>query len=206
MTVSRPPTTLLGEWCATLLPWGHPTANPAGQRADAAPGVDAAGAGHERTVADRWRSPQPRAAHQAPAAFIDGELRQMHNERFASTANRSVVGIMNEFTHWPTPTGTPSPSLTLHPLSERLASTPCSPPYRRHTSPDLSFGRYCFDLVAVRRGQPSPICRGSNVKFRADEQARSCKSKARGRADRNPAGYRDVCLHRLWFLAGPERW
>jgi hypothetical protein len=38
------------------------------------------------------------AAHQTPQAVIDEELRQMRDHRLAKTANRSVVGIMNEFT------------------------------------------------------------------------------------------------------------
>jgi hypothetical protein len=60
----------------------------------------------------------------------------MHDLRFDSTANRSVVGIMNEFTHLADIHRRTEPSFTLRQLSERLASTPCSPLYRRHTSPD----------------------------------------------------------------------
>src|SRR3954453_22153207 len=76
------------------------------------------------------------AADRAPAAFIEGELRQMHHQRFASTANRSVVGIMNDFTHLADTYRHADPNLTPLELSQRLASTPCSPLYRRHTSPD----------------------------------------------------------------------
>jgi hypothetical protein len=38
------------------------------------------------------------AAHGVPVAVIDEEQRQMRHRRLAKTANRSVVGIMNEFT------------------------------------------------------------------------------------------------------------
>ena len=38
------------------------------------------------------------AAHGTPDAVIDEEQRQMRDRRLAKTANRSVIGIMNEFT------------------------------------------------------------------------------------------------------------
>ena len=38
-------------------------------------------------------------AYQAPAVVIDDELSQMRDCRFGPTANRSVVGIMNEFAY-----------------------------------------------------------------------------------------------------------
>jgi hypothetical protein len=38
------------------------------------------------------------AAHGTPRAVVDSELRQMRDCRLAKTANRSVVGVMNEFT------------------------------------------------------------------------------------------------------------
>jgi hypothetical protein len=39
------------------------------------------------------------AAHATPDAIIDEGLRQMQDCRIAKTANRSVLGIMNEFTY-----------------------------------------------------------------------------------------------------------
>jgi hypothetical protein len=63
--------------------------------------------------------------------------------RLAKTANRSVVGIMNEFTllaeAW-RDAGAPD----LQELSLRLAETPCGPLYQRHISP----GRELAALVA----------------------------------------------------------
>ncbi len=41
------------------------------------------------------------AAHGAPQAIIEGELWQMRKHRLAKTANRSVVGVMNEFARLP---------------------------------------------------------------------------------------------------------
>ena len=39
------------------------------------------------------------AAHATPITVIDEELRHMRDCRLARTSNRSVVGIMNEFTY-----------------------------------------------------------------------------------------------------------
>jgi hypothetical protein len=54
----------------------------------------------------------------------------------AKTSNRSVVGMMNEFTFLAEAhlgTGTQPDLLG---LSVRLAGTPCGPLYKRHVSPD----------------------------------------------------------------------
>jgi hypothetical protein len=60
----------------------------------------------------------------------------MRDRRLAKTANRSVVGIMNEFTYLAGAYrgGTAAPDLLA--LAMRLAATPCSPLYSRHVSPD----------------------------------------------------------------------
>jgi hypothetical protein len=56
--------------------------------------------------------------------------------RLAKTANRSVVGIMNEFTFLADAyrSGMPVPDLLA--LAMRLAATPCGPLYSKHVSPD----------------------------------------------------------------------
>jgi hypothetical protein len=76
------------------------------------------------------------AAHTADAGFIAAELAEMGQLRLAKTSNRSVVGMMNEFTFLAEAhlgTGT-QPNLLG--LSVRLAGTPCGPLYKRHVSPD----------------------------------------------------------------------
>ena len=70
------------------------------------------------------------------AAVADGELGQMNDCRFAPTANRSVVGIMTEFAFLADVYRRNDPDLDLLHMAMRLASTPCSPLYHRHTSPD----------------------------------------------------------------------
>ena len=76
------------------------------------------------------------AAHGTPRAVIDRELRQMRDCRLAKTANRSVVGVMNEFTFLAGAYRDGASAPDLLPLAMRLAATPCGPLYGRHISPD----------------------------------------------------------------------
>jgi hypothetical protein len=89
-------TTVLGQWYATALFWkpqvalfvNEPTLLPV-----LLPLAPAA------TLLARFphQAAAVLAAHGAPDTIISQELRQMHDRRIATTANRSVVGIMNEF-------------------------------------------------------------------------------------------------------------
>lgn len=76
------------------------------------------------------------AAHNAAAGYVTPEASEMDQFRLAKTANRSVVGIMNEliFLADAYTEGIDQPDL--HALSLRLAETPCGPLYKRHISPD----------------------------------------------------------------------
>ena len=76
------------------------------------------------------------AAHRAPRSVIDEEHSQMRDCRFGPTANRSVVGVMNEFTRLAEVYRAMNPGQGLLELAMRLATTPCSPLYCRHGSPD----------------------------------------------------------------------
>ena len=75
------------------------------------------------------------AAHGIPDAVIDEEQRQMRDRRLAKTANRSVVGIMSEFTHLAEAYRGNTPVPDLLALAMRLAATPCGPLYSKHVSP-----------------------------------------------------------------------
>jgi len=68
--------------------------------------------------------------------FIEAEVAQMADCRLAPTTNRSVVGIMNEFTRLAETYRAARGQQNLIPLAVRLAETPCGPLYRRHISPD----------------------------------------------------------------------
>ena len=128
-------TTLMGQWYATAMFWkpqaalfvNEPTLLPV-----LMPLAPAA------TLLARFpqQAAAVLAAHGAPGAVIDEEQRQMRDRRLAKTANRSVVGIMNEFTFLAESYrgGTPAPDLLA--LAMRLATTPCGPLYSKHVSPD----------------------------------------------------------------------
>jgi hypothetical protein len=75
-------------------------------------------------------------AHQVPKTFIADEVRNMQDCRFATTANRGVVGIMNEFTKLAEIYARGSARPDLLALSLRLATTPGSPLYAKNVSPD----------------------------------------------------------------------
>ncbi|MBQ0905616.1 hypothetical protein KBX63_27110 [Micromonospora sp. U21] len=74
-------------------------------------------------------------AHQVPKTFIADELRHMQDYRFATTTNRSVVGIMNEFTKLAGIYTDDSAHPNLVTLSLRLATTR-GLLYAKNVSPD----------------------------------------------------------------------
>ena len=128
-------TTLTGQWYATALFWKPHVALFVSEPALLPVLMPLAPAA---TLLARF--PQQLAAvltaHATPQAVIDEELRQMRDHRLAKTANRSVVGIMNEFTFLASSYRADTPAPDLLALAIRLASTPCSPLYSRHVSPD----------------------------------------------------------------------
>jgi hypothetical protein len=83
------------------------------------------------------------AVHGLDAAFISAEIAEMVDVVLGPTRNRSVVGIMNEFTFL----AGRSAEDDLLALSVRLAGTPCGPLFRRHVSPD----RELHGAVAAHR-------------------------------------------------------
>jgi hypothetical protein len=128
-------TTLMGQWYATAVFWrpqvalfvSEPTLLPV-----LMPLAPAA------TLLARF--PQQAAAvltaHGTPQAVINEELGQMRHCRLAKTANRSVVGIMNEFIFLAEADRGDTSAPDLLALAMRLAQTPCGPLYSRHVSPD----------------------------------------------------------------------
>lgn len=128
-------TTLLGQWYATALFWRPQVALFVSERTLLPVLMPLAPAA---TLLARF--PQHAAsaltAHGTPQAVIDEELRQMRDYRFAKTANRSVVGIMNEFTYLAEAYRDDTLEPDLLALAIRLAATPCGPLYSKHISPD----------------------------------------------------------------------
>lgn len=86
-------------------------------------------------------------AHQVPDLIIDQEREHMRTCELGSTVNRSVVGVMNEFTRLGEIFHDADPAVGLSELALRLSRTPCGPLYRRNVSPDR-------ELAAVVRTMP----------------------------------------------------
>jgi hypothetical protein len=128
-------TTQLGEWYATVLPWRPritllvnettllPVLIPL---APAATWLGRVG-GQVAAVLE---------AHSTPAGFIAEELTHMREYALGPTANRSVVGVMNEFAFLADVHRGNGGVVDLLELAVRLAATPCGPLYRRNISPD----------------------------------------------------------------------
>lgn len=68
--------------------------------------------------------------------FVAAETETTTGARWAKTANRSIVGMMNEFTFLAEADRAHERSEDLVSMAVRLAGTPCSPLYKRHFFPD----------------------------------------------------------------------
>ena len=140
-------TTRLGSWCATVLFWPPQVAlfvsettpvlltfAPAATVLARLPGT------LERVLAD----------HGVGWAFIDDESPAMSDIRLAKTANRSVVGVVNEFTYLAGAYAEGQTTVDLDGLSLRLAHTPCGPLYRTHISPGRALAAAVTDAETAR--------------------------------------------------------
>ncbi|WBB69114.1 hypothetical protein [Micromonospora sp. WMMD812] len=128
-------TTLLGPWYATALFWRPRLALLVNERTLLPALLPLAPV---RSIPDRIPDEIATVldAHRVPRAITVDELRNMQDCRFAPTASRSVVGIMNEFSKLAEIYANGSARTNLVALSLRLARTPCSPLYGKNVSPD----------------------------------------------------------------------
>ena len=125
IAVSLPPsTTALGNWYATVLFWKPQLALLVNERTLLPVLMPLAPAS---TLAARF--PAELAAildrHGASRAFIEREVAQMSDVVLAKTANRSIVGTMNEFSFLVEGYREYLETSDLVTLSMRLAETPC---------------------------------------------------------------------------------
>jgi hypothetical protein len=150
--------TALGAWYATVLRWRRPVALLVNEPTLLPLLMPLAPA---RTLLARIPGAVAEllAAYRLPTPFIDAERAAMGEVRLAPTANRSVVGVLNEFTFLAdihradvrradvrcSEIGRADAGGLLQ-LSLRLAGTPLGPLYQRHVSPD----RELAALVAER--------------------------------------------------------
>jgi hypothetical protein len=133
VTPGETSTTVLGAWYATVLRWRRPAALLV----------------NELTLLPLVMPPAPvktllnrlpdalaelLSAHRVPAPLIDAERAQALEHRLAATANRSLVGVMNEFAYLADLDRADNADLMR--LSMRLATTPCGRLFHRHVSPD----------------------------------------------------------------------
>ena len=81
------------------------------------------------------------SAHGVSQNFIEIELAQMLELNFAKTANRSVVGTMNEFTYSADFYREEFGVGDLLGIALRLSQTPCSPLYDRGITPERELKR-----------------------------------------------------------------
>lgn len=145
---------MLGAWCATLLRWRPAVALFVNESTLLPVFVPLAPA---RTLLGRFPTAvaDVLAALRVPSEVIDVVIIEMAEVQVAPTANRSVVGVMNEF-------GYLAESVRdgyvddLLGLSVRLAATPCSPLYRGHVSPDRELAAFVAEHTALDSGPPSP--------------------------------------------------
>ncbi len=82
------------------------------------------------------------AAHGMSKGVIDAELVAMSEGVTRRTANRSMVGMLVEFTFLTGHHRREAPGLDLTQLSVDLARTPCSPLCKLHVSPDRELAAY----------------------------------------------------------------
>lgn len=133
-------TTYLGNWYATTLFWKPQVALLVNERTllpvlmPLAPAAELA-----------LRFPEHLASvlldHGAPRALIEYELTAMLDFQYDKTANRSLVGMLNQFTYLAEGYRDYNQTTDLRWLSMKLSETPCSPLYKRAISPDRELRR-----------------------------------------------------------------
>lgn len=129
------PSTMLGNWYANALFWRPQVALLVSERTLLPVFIPLAPAS---ALAERFPGQLGLVleAIGVPDDFVAQELLVMEHASFAKTANRSVVGSMNDFAHLAEYHRDAGEAADLVSLSASLAESPCSPLYQSHTSPD----------------------------------------------------------------------
>jgi hypothetical protein len=131
----RAGTTRLGNWYATALFWKPQMALVVNERTllpVLLPLAPAATLAQRFPIALR----EVLRALDMPAEFIASEISGMGEVVYAKTANRSVLGVMNEFVYLAEGYRDQDGSVDPVGLSLRLAGTPCGPLYKGAVFPD----------------------------------------------------------------------
>jgi len=141
------PTTVLGDWYATVLVWNRQVGlfvNESTLLPVLLPFAPAA------TVVVRFQTALATVLrrHGIGEAFIEAECEAMADHRLATTRNRSVVGMMTEFSFLASAYAESEDAVDLVDLSLWLARTPCGALYSRHGSPDRELAAHIAERLA----------------------------------------------------------
>ena len=153
------PTTVLGDWYATVLFWKPQTAlfvNESTLLPVLLPFAPAA------SVIDRF-SPALATVlrrHGIGDPFVEAECAAMEDHRLAKTTNRSVVGILTEFAFLGGAYAESEEAVDLIELSLWLARTPCGPLYSRHGSPERELAAH---IARTSADHGTALCRLDGV-------------------------------------------
>ncbi len=131
----RTGSTRLGNWYATALFWKSQMALVVNERTLLPVLLPLAPAA---TLAERFPIAlrEVLQALHTPAEFIESEISGMSEVVYAKTANRSVLGVMNEFVFLAEGYRDQDGSIDPVALSLKLAGTPCGPLYKGAVFPD----------------------------------------------------------------------
>lgn len=134
-------TTLLGPWYATIAT-GRPQLALFANEATLLPVL--LPLAPSRSVFRRFPEVLARvlATHGVDQAVIDAEVEAMEFDVTRKTASRSMTGMLVEFTFLARHVLDQTPDVDLTELSVDLASTPCSPLYKRHVGPDRELAAF----------------------------------------------------------------
>ena len=129
-----PSTTLLGDWYGTVLFWKPQVALLVNEKT-LLPVLMPLAPASDLELRFPLQLSIVLSAHGISQSFIDFELAQMREVQITKTANRSVVGVMNEFSYLARVSQIYLETTDLIRLSLRLAETPCGPLYKRLVTP-----------------------------------------------------------------------
>jgi hypothetical protein len=140
------PTTGLGNWYATALFWKPQVALFVNEATLLPVLVPLAPA---KNLAERFPSHLEAVLNAlgTDPRFVAAEVAATVGANWAKTANRSVVGIMNEFTFLAEADQAQPDRRDLVPLAVWLAGTPCSPLYKSHSFPDRELAALVADQM-----------------------------------------------------------
>lgn len=132
-------TTFLGNWYATALFWKPQVALLINEKTLLPVLMPLAPANELAQRFPRYLS-MVLTLHGIPDVLIDLELSAMRTFQYNKTTNRSLVGMLNQFSYL-AEGYRDYQSADLNELSLRLSETPCSPLYKSSISPDRELRR-----------------------------------------------------------------